>query len=342
MQTKDNAAARHQRMSLMGQTVRNANGDIDASSLGYQEAITTLTYIKKQVVQQKFYTVPPFDFVPMAVGEGSFSQAILTNLSVNASGKFEEGVINQGSGNDRLATANAGVTPVTVPVVNWAKSISYTVIEVEQALRASSWDVIEQYHKARKQNWDLGVQETAFLGLAGDGRVRGLFNQSDVNINTALISTPIKSMSTSQFSAFVEGLLTAYLANCNQTAMPDTFAIPLSDYVGLAAPVSEDFPMVSKLVYLKQAFDAIVPGGVRIMGVAYGNSAINASRGITKNRYVLYRKDSESLRMDIPVDFTMTAPNTVNNFQFQDAAYAQFTGVKAYRPLEMLYLDETA
>jgi hypothetical protein len=43
--------------------------------------------------------------------------------------------------------------------------------------------------------------------------------------------------------------------------------------------------------------------------------------------------------MDIPVDITVTQPNTLNNFQFQDAAYGQYTGVAAYKPLEVLYFD---
>lgn len=43
--------------------------------------------------------------------------------------------------------------------------------------------------------------------------------------------------------------------------------------------------------------------------------------------------------MDIPVDLTITQPNTVNNFQFQDAGYGQYTGVGVMRPLEVLYFD---
>lgn len=333
--------ARHNRRALAGLTLRNANGDIDTGSAGYEEAITTLTFIRQQVVEQVFYTIAPADFIPVVVGEGAFEQNILTNLSLNTSGKFEEGIINQGGNNDRLMSAGAAVVPVTIKIVNWAKSVGYSIIEIEQALRSGSWDYIEQLHKARKKNWDLGIQETAFLGLLNDSGVKGLLTQDDVNVNTSLIGTKIKDMSASQFSTFVAALLGAYLSNCNQTVMPDTFVIPLSDYVGLAAPVSSDFPMVSKLEYLKKAFAEIVPGGVQIMGTAYNDAAQNTSRGINKDRYVLYRKNEETLRMDIPVDYTTTAPNSVNNFQFQDAAYGQFSGTKVYRPLEVLYIDKT-
>jgi hypothetical protein len=40
--------------------------------------------------------------------------------------------------------------------------------------------------------------------------------------------------------------------------------------------------------------------------------------------------------MDIPVDFTTTQPNSINNFSFEDVAYGQYTGVGFYRALETL------
>jgi DNA topoisomerase 2-associated protein PAT1 len=41
-------------------------------------------------------------------------------------------------------------------------------------------------------------------------------------------------------------------------------------------------------------------------------------------------------RRDVPVDFTVTQPQTLNNWQFEDVAYAQLTGVGFYKPLETL------
>ena len=334
-------AKRHNRLSLAGMTIRNANGDVDMSSLGYQITIDTLTFIKQQTVEQKFYEVAPADFVPIAVGEGAFDQNILTILVLSSAGGFEEGFVNQGQANDRLATANAAISPVIVPIKNWAKGVGYSIIEVEQALKSSNWDYIASLHDARKKNWDLGIQEIAFLGSRTDANVLGLLTQGDVNVNTAIITESISTMDATEFATFVGTILKAYQTNCNKTALPNMFAIPLSDYVGLATPVSPTYPMVSKLEYLKKAFAEIVKGGVTIEGVAYAEADENASRGIDKQRYTLYRKDPQSIRMDIPVDYTTTQPNTYNNFNFQDAAYGQLTGAKAYRPLEMLYFDYT-
>lgn len=336
--------ARHNARSLAGLTVRNATGDIDQSTLGYQIALDTLTFIKKQITEQKFYEIAPADYIPIAVGDGSFSQAILTNLTVSTARDFESGLINQGSANDRLDSADAAVTSKTVIVKNWAKAVGYSIFEIEQALQANNWDIIESKHTARKKNWDLGIQAVAFLGLKGDNaRVPGLLTQTSANVNsdTTTITELISGMTSAEFATFVKNVVAAYQANCNYTAMPTHFVIPQDDWLGLAAPVSDTYPFNSKLEYLRKAFAEIVPGGVKMLPVVYSMPSYNQSRlgGSGLHRYCMYRYDPETLRMDIPVDYTVTQPNTLNNFQFQDAGYGQFTGVGVYRPLEMLYFD---
>jgi hypothetical protein len=45
--------------------------------------------------------------------------------------------------------------------------------------------------------------------------------------------------------------------------------------------------------------------------------------------------------MDVPLNFTVTLPNSADNFNFTSAAYGRFTGVTALRELETLYFDHT-
>lgn len=339
------SAARHNARSLAGLSIRNATGDIDQTSLGYQIALDTLTFIKKQITEQKFYEVSPADYVPIAVGDGAFSQSILTNLTVSTARDFESGIINQGSANARLDSADAAISSKTVQVINWAKAVGYSVFEIEQALQSNNWDVIESKHRSRKKNWDLGIQKVSFLGLSSDqDTVPGLLTQTSSNVNsdTTTITRKISEMNPAQFAAFVTAIVAAYQANCAYTAMPTHFIIPQDDWLGLSSPVSAEFPFNSKLEYLKKAFAEIVPGGVKMLPLVYGIPDYNDSilgSGAGLHRYCMYRYDPETLRMDIPVDYTTTQPNTLNNFQFQDAGYGQFTGVGVYRPLEVLYFD---
>lgn len=339
------SAVRHNARSLSGLTVRNATGDIDQTTLGYQIAIDTLTFIKKQITEQKFYEVSPADYIPIAVGDGAFSQSILTNLTVSTSRDFEAGIINQAGSNDRLESADSAIASKTVQVMNWAKAVGYSVFEIEQALQANNWDIIESKHRARKKNWDLGIQKLSFLGLISDNtNFPGLLTQSSSFVNSDLttITTSISNMTPQQFANFVAAVVASYQSNCAYTAMPTHFVIPQDDWLGLASPVSAQYPFNSKLEYLKKAFAEIVPGGIKILPSiysmpTYNNQVVNSGTGL--HRYCMYRYDPETLRMDIPVDYTVTQPNTLNNFQFQDAGYGQATGVGVYRGLEVLYFD---
>lgn len=339
------SAARHNARSLSGLTVRNATGDIDQTTLGYQIAIDTLTFIKKQITEQKFYEVSPADYVPIAVGDGAFSNQILTNLTVSTARDFESGIIQQGSGNDRLESADSAIASKTVAVLNWAKAVGYSVFEIEQALQSNNWDIIESKHRSRKKNWDLGIQKIAFLGILSDQtNFPGLLSQSSSLVNSDLttMTLEIASMSAAQFATFVSLVVASYQSNAAYTAMPTNFVIPQDDWLGLAAPVSAAYPFNSKLEYLKKAFNEIVPGGVKILPSiysmpSYNSTVVNVGTGL--HRYAMYRYDPESIRMDIPVDYTVTQPNSLNNFQFQDAGYGQTTGVGVYRGLELLYFD---
>lgn len=342
------SASRHNARSLSGLTIRNATGDINQTSLGYQIAIDTLTFIKKQITEQKFYEVSPADYVPIAVGDGAFSQQILTNLTVSSSEDFETGIIEQGSNSDRLESADAAISSKIAQVFNWAKAVGYSVFEIEQALQANNWDIIESKHRARKKNWDLGIQKLAFLGILSDNaNFPGLLTQSQSSVNSDIVTIQesISSMSAQQFATFVSLVVASYQNNCAYTAMPTHFVIPQSDWLGLASPVSSTYPFNSKLEYLKKAFDEIVPGGIKLLPAIYGMPSYNSTilnNGSGINRYAMYRYDAESIRMDIPVDYTVTQPNTINNFQFNDAAYGQATGCIVYRALELLYFDYAA
>ncbi len=78
--------------------------------------------------------------------------------------------------------------------------------------------------------------------------------------------------------------------------------------------------------------------GFKILPLAYGDVAYS---GFSYQQYVLLNYDEESLRMDIPLDYQNTLANSLDNFSFQNAGYGQFTGVLAYRPLEMMYFQYT-
>lgn len=322
-----------------GIELKNSNGDIPGTGLGYQRTMNTLTYLKKLITVPKYYEIDILQYAPVVMGEGAFADGILTHLTINSSGDFEDGIIDQGIDNAQLSKVNAGISSITVPVVTWAKTVSYTQIELEQALYANNWNVINAKHESRQKNYELGIQQLVFLGSRNRSDVMGLLTQTNVNINTQLIQASLSSLDVTDYTTFIGGVYEAYRLNCARSARPNRFAIPESDFNGLQVPYSPDFPNVSKMDWLLKAFAGLGLKDMQILPCAYGMPEYNADYGLNLNRYALYNYEEESLRMDIPVNIRSTMPGTLNNFQFQDAAYAMFTGMYAYRPLEMLYFD---
>lgn len=311
------------------------------NSLGYEIPITTLTTIMKKITEQKFFEIPPADYLPVRVGEGAWSSNLTTYRSFEMADEFETGVINTGGGNARLATGDAGVDSLNIKVFNWAKAIGWSIFDLELAAKSGNWDLVSAKEKARKKNWDLGIQRVAFLGARGlngsGGACQGLLNQDGVTVNTTVITQAISAMSTSDLKQFVQTAIEAYRANVNRTAWPSHFIIPESDYNGLASQASANFPIKSTLALLEEAFALITRNkGFKILPLAYGDKAYS---GFSFQQYVLLNYDEESVRMDVPVDYTNTLANSLDNFSFQNAGYGQFTGVLAYRPLEMLYFQ---
>lgn len=336
-------AMEKQHVSWIASEMRNRFGNHPMmpymNSLGYEVTITTLTTIMKKVSEQKFFEVAPADYLPVVVGEGQWSTQLTKYRSFDAADEFETGIINTGGQNSRLASADAAVDALNLKVYPWAKSIGWSIFDLEYAAKSGNWDVVSAKEKSRKKNWDLGIQRVAFLGARGQnatgGNCLGLLNQGGITANTTLITQPISNMTTTQLKSFCAGIVEAYRSNCNRTAWPTHFIIPESDYNGLASQASPDFPIKSTLQLLEEMFQVITrKKDFKILPLAYGD---NAYSGLGHQTYVLLNYDEDSVQMNIPLNYTNTLANSLDNFSFQNAGYGQFTGVLAYRPLEMLY-----
>ena len=314
------------------------------NSLGYEIQITSLTTIVKRISEQKFFEIAPADYIPVRVGEGAWSTQLTTYRSFELGGAFEDGIINTGANNTKLATSDAGVDAVNVQVINWAKTSGWTIFELELAARSGNWDLISAKEEARKTNWDLGIQAIAFLGANNgtNNQCLGLLNQQNITTNTTVIPGPISAMTPDQLKTFQQKVVEAYRANCKRTAWPTHFIIPESDYNGLISQASAQFPMKSTLQLLEEGFQTICRNkNFKILPLAYADGPYGLYKSLAPSAqtqiYTLLRYDEKSLRMDIPVDYTSTLANSLDNFMFQNAAYGQFTGVQTYRPLEMMY-----
>jgi hypothetical protein len=306
---------------------------------GYEIDITSLTAITKKVIDTKYFTVRPSEYFDVIVGENAYASELTTYTSADVAGDFETGNVNTGTNNTELAVVDSSVAPVTIPVLDWGKVIQWSIMDLAKAQRAGNWNLIESKEKSRKRNWDLGIQKIAFVGSNQVAGVKGLLTQPDVTVNTSLITGFIKDLTAANFNIFVGALLQAYRANANYTAFPTMFLIPEEDYNGLASFVDPTYANKSRLEALVDALRMQTGNpNFQVKGLSYASQTINANYpGLNKNVYALYNNDPDSLNMQIPVDYTTTVPNSINNFQLQNVGYGQYSGCKAYRPQEMIY-----
>ncbi|AFC22570.1 hypothetical protein phi1422_0050 [Bdellovibrio phage phi1422] len=309
------------------------------NDLGFEIDVTTLTTLMKKIIEQKFFEISPADYMPIRVGEGAWSTMLTTYRSFSLAEDFATGIIDTGNSNGKLAAVDTGVDAVSIKTYKWAKTIGWTLPELAEAMKSGNWDLITALEKSRKKNWDLGIQEIAFVGMKDNANVKGLLTQTGNVVNNTFLTKSIKSMTPAELKVLCAGIIDVYRQGCDYTAMPNKFTIPESDYTGLAGAASADFPIKSTKQVLEDTFKEITRNSsFEILPCVYADK-ITAQVPAVAKRYALYNDNEDSLRMDIPVDYTSTLANSVNNFQFQNAAYGQFTGVLAYRPKELLYLD---
>lgn len=324
------------------------------NALGFEINITTLTTVMKKITSQKYYEIAFADFLPVRVGEGAWSTNLVTyrDYSIgNPASNFLQSALNQGVDNVRLSKSDTGIDSLSLPVFNWAGGISWNLLQLNQAAKSGSWDLVSSKERSRKKEWDLGLQQIAFLGSVGGAATSALANQclgllnqnldsqigSQIPVSTTVITQPIYKLASSpnSFNTLLQSLLNSYRVSSFYSAWPTAFIMPESDYLGCASASSPSFPLISILDYLQNTFRTMTGNqNFKIMPLRYCDAAVS---GGLNQQYVLLNQVEESVRMDIPVDYTNTLANSIDNFAFQNAAYGQFTGVKAYRPQELQY-----
>ena len=336
----------------IGQNLMNAlRAELTNDVGGYQIPIDTLTQIAREITTQTFYGSDKkiTDYVPVVVGQGAFSQSLLTFKTGSTSNQFKQNIFRSGQ-NSTLTQANTQIEAVTLPILNFAQGMTYSMFEMKQAALFGNFDVIAAKEESRKVAYDQGILQVAFVGLPEDG-IYGFVNQPTSTIQYAVapdegttIPVPISTMTADQINNLVINLIQTYYKNTGYTRFPDSFTIPTFDYLGLPAYINPEFPLEnsSRMKILDEAFKKQTGNpNFKIKHTIYCQpsqaNAIGAT--LTSNRYILSVDDPRSLKMLLPVPYTVTLANTVDGFSWQNAAYGQFSGVQLLKPAETQYFD---
>lgn len=304
------------------------------NAVGYGEIdLTLLTVLEREISKQKFYTVDPADFIPMDTTTGGFADYITVLRSyVNADADISTWERGNDTDNARRNQVGAQVESVSLKLHNLDKMVSYSLFELKQAMQTGIWNVVTEKERARKIDYDLAVQRAL---LQGDSKHKGLLNQTGVTTNTTTLTKKISSMTSAEFKAFMAAVFKDYFDNSNSTALPDTFVIPMEDFLGMGVAVDEQYPLVnSMLERFKNVFREVTGNAnADIKPLVYCNAAKNGGTA----KYALYRKDWDCLRAYKPVDYTVVQGATVDGMNYQNTAYARISDVFVNRPKELMY-----
>ena len=322
--------------------VNNAVAFADPANYGIEKTISTLTQIVADVQRQKFYTVDGAltDYVPMEMGTGAYGQGLFQYTVAQVGDQFETGIVQPGNGINKDANVDIVVDGITIRNNFWRMKYQATKELVEMAQKnAITFSYIEEQERARLKTYQLGIQRIAFLGTS-DGLNEGLLNLSGVTINTSLIPADFATMTTAQLNNFAATAVSTFWANSNSTAFPNTLLVPTQDLGGLATYISATYPVgETRKDFLERAFKAAgAPQDFKILHTAYNKTAGVGGAA----RYVLYNRDSDVLKMYLPKPYTPYPLYPTGSLDMISDAEAQFTGVWAKRPKEILYMDLTA
>lgn len=304
-------------------------GDID---------ITLLTLVEREVSQQKLYTVNPEDYLPIDHTNGGWNDYVAVLRSYyNVEGDISSWERGVDADNARRGQVGAKLESVPVRIHNYNKMVSWSMFELRQSMETRVWNVVTEKERARKLDHDISVQSALLLGDAGH---KGLLNQAEVPVDATVLTKKISSMSAAEFKAFLGSVFGNYYTQTGLTAMPDTLAIAPSDFMGLGVAVDEQYPVFTTMFQrLTDVFRQVTGNpNAKIVPLVYCEPRFHNG----KYRYVLYRKDFDTLRVYNPYEYNVVQGASVDGINYQNTAFSRFSGVFVNRPLEMVYLDFNA
>lgn len=322
--------------------VNNAAAFATPANYGLEQTLSTLTQIVAGVLRQKFYTIDGAltDYIPMEMGTGAYSMDMRQFAVAQVGDSFESGIVQPGNGINKDANLDIVVDSISIRNNFWRMKYQATKELVEMArANAVNFSYIEEQERARLKTYQLGLQKIAFLGT-NDGLNEGLLNLSGVTVNTSLMPANLGTMTVAQLFNFASTAVSTFWANSNSTAFPNTLLIPTQQLGGIAVPISQTYPVgETKRELIERAFKAAgAPQDFKILHTAYNNTAGVAGT----QRYVLYNRDADVLKMYLPKPYTPYPLYPTGSLDMISDAEAQFTGVWAKRPKEILYMDVTA
>lgn len=233
----------------------------------------------------------------------------------------------------------------TINIKSLGSGFQYSVQEIRAAQMAGT-PLEQREAMAAERTIDELVDTIAWLGDKDTG-LEGLFNYTGINSYTLAASgsggsTLWTTKTPDQIIADIVGLISTVRVATKGKEIPDTLLMPQSSYLYLAGTRLGAYNDKSLLSYITETLKVL-----GITTIDWVNELENfqdattgsvASGNTKANRIIVYKKDEEHLRLEMPVMLEMFPPQ-VEGLMYKVPVHARTAGVICYYPLSIGVAD---
>ena len=305
-----------------------AVGDARVHDANFAFLTTTLAKLHQDIKEPIYYTTWAKD-VPADLGGGFVDYVEYYTVDWAGIMNQQRNVVSNNT--NFIPRVNAGLNQKRVRVYTYSVAYDIRFIELEKMSKINMQKSLEEIYKnIITAGWDLFVQNIAYNG---DGVKGGLFNSD--NVATFAVPTlngaqGFEGLTDAQVVAIFNGIFEYYLKNSNMNirVLPDTILVPTFVSSDLNNRISTLYTN-TLAEFLKQfnlgKFESDGELKITINGRADLNTLGDAQAG----RIVVYKKDKNFVRLDIPypMQHYITLPN-IERMSYTTAFVGQVSEVQ--------------
>lgn len=280
---------------------------------------TTLSKLHEKTYEPKINATYSLD-IPVEVGGGMVDYVDFYSVDWSGMPKANTNLFPNNA--NIVPRVNASLEHKKVNVYTFEIAYDIKFIEVDKLNKLNFTKSIEAIYKdAIYAGFELFVDEIAYLGNAATG-TGGLFNSPNVPVMSVPQGTKdatkdgLTAMTDEEIVSFFNGIFSYYLnsTNNNISMLPDTILLPMTDSAVMSGRYSELYTDTLRgfLRSHNVAVDEAEAAGASFKVNIRGRARLNGMGTNSAGRAVVYRKDKDFVRMDLPypIQAYYTGPNT--------------------------------
>jgi hypothetical protein len=318
-----------------GQRVDSLN-HLDAGEAAFFQL--QLTYIQRQQLEVKHKPLRAAQFIPVSAEAPPGAESIkIRYYDVVGEAKWVSDYASD------FPAANTYGSEKTFNIEGIGVQYTYSIQEIRRAQMAGI-PLDQRSAMAAERSINEFIDDKAWYGDAKVG-IYGLLKYPGVTTYTVPAvgtgsSTLWSTKTPDQIIADVTGMLTAVHTATNGKEMPNTLLLPRAEFNRLAGLRTGTYNDKTVLAYLEENLALL-----GLTEIDWINESVNIGTtgnipaGQTaSNRAVVYVKDPEHLRLELPIAFESFAPQ-LEGMVYKIPCYARTAGVISYYPLSIAYAD---